>query len=492
MPAKNKSNWKLRDGELDHNIIISQILVEKDHKIDIDFINENIIDQNAIEIMTLQQSHGWKTYGNCPNLRIGFNKTEFSEKFIFTNSVPIQKSDSPYLIKSSTTESSNKKINLSLQDITNLKYPKINGPLSSIHFLEDYDNLEIIDVTYKDCLVVKVQERDFTKKDKIGYVNRAAADRCYGYSELVRLMQKKIYRSDQKEFSGLYQTHFYALSKSEPKKFDLYIVLEKCQIIVSDLIKKVHKLNPNLDQKFTTTQKMPTSVLISLCKLFFDENGENHNDLKPQNIGFTVENGKIMPRYIDLGSASEIYSKEPEGVSTSVYPSTILYLSCNKVPDFDSSWAQNSEDSTMKTVTTTDHKAKPNYNAGWGDNMWANAMTLLEMMFGQHPALINGVYLASILKTLKELDFYNYFIESEIYKNHYEKDKEFEPVRRFLKLGLERDPKKRENTASLFDDGNDSTGFYVAEEIFQNIKWPSTLKEDLSSYYNFSDLCWYK
>ena len=64
MPAKNKSNWKLRDGELDHNIIISQILVEKDHKIDIDFINENIIDQNAIEIMTLQQSHGWKTYGS--------------------------------------------------------------------------------------------------------------------------------------------------------------------------------------------------------------------------------------------------------------------------------------------------------------------------------------------------------------------------------------------------------------------------------------------
>ena len=144
----------------------------------------------------------------------------------------------------------------------------------------------------------------------------------------------------------------------------------------------------------------------------------------------------------------------------------------------------------METMKTTCNKANLNYKSGRGDNMCAKAITLLEMISGQHPAMINGIDMVSIIKTLKEFDFYNYFIESEVYEKFYKHDEEFEPVKKFLKLGLERDPRKRENTASLLDDGTDSTGFYVAEEIFQNIKRPANLKEDLSNYYDFSNLRW--
>ena len=54
-----------------------------------------------------------------------------------------------------------------------------------------------------------------------------------------------------------------------------------------------------------------------------------------QNIGFDKQNGKIYPVYIDLGSATLSYSNEPKGAKVSSYPSTLLYLSNNKVP-FDS------------------------------------------------------------------------------------------------------------------------------------------------------------
>ena len=184
-----------------------------------------------------------------------------------------------------------------------------------------------------------------------------------------------------------------------------------------------------------------------------------------------------------------------------MYPSTLLYLSCNKVPDVFSVSAIyfGDDDDNMDMMTeiqetkdlnatlkTTCKQAKPNCKSGFGDNMWANCITLIEMMNGQHPAMINGEDLDSILETLKEHDFFAHFIQSEVYKIHYEKDEDFEPVRRFLEIGLERDPVTREGKLTLGNDGfyAEKTGFYQARDIFNKIKMPCNLKDDLAKYYD--------
>ena len=77
-----------------------------------------------------------------------------------------------------------------------------------------------------------------------------------------------------------------------------------------------------------------------------------------------------------------------------------------------------------------------------------------------------------ILKTLKEHDFYDHFIRSEVFKKHYKNDAEFEPVKRFLKMGLNRDPVKREKE------------FWEVLELFLQIGVPSGLREDLCSFYH--------
>ena len=352
------------------------------------------------------------------------------------------------------------------------------------------------DKKFKDSLIIKIQDRKFDSEDDI-----RGEKRCFAFCELVRLQIKKLHRANRKEHSDLYQSHFYAPSPKDPSKYQLYIVMNKCKIILDDLIKKVHKLKPNhtYDKNYVPDQKFPVSVLIALCKLFYDSRGWGHNDLKPQNIGFSVKNGKIVPEYIDLGSAGTGNSQEEsifddvlcddEKYPISRYPSTLLYLSCNKVPDVFSLSAIyfGDDDDNMNmmkeiqetkdlnaTLKTTCKQAKPNCKFGFGDNMWANCITLIEMMNGQHPVMINGEDLDSILETLKEHDFYSWFINSEVYKKYYKDDEKFRQVEEFLRLGLERDPVTR-----------DATNFEWASNMFKKIEMPSDLKSDLSKYYNF-------
>ena len=267
-------------------------------------------------------------------------------------------------------------------------------------------------------------------------------------------------------------------------------MIRRCKIILDDLIAKVHNLKPNhlYENNFVTSQKFPTSVLFSLCQMFFNCQGFKHNDLKPTNIGVMIKNGQYKMEYIDLGSMGSRGSPD-SCASHSIYPATLLYLSNTKVPDYDSNFFENfldSDDDEMNTtelveeskhitatVKETCKKAKGNFGEGRGDNLWAKGLVLRECMEGQHPAMKNGQDLDSIFETLKTTDFYTDFIQSKVYDKFYKNDPEFEPVRRFLQLAFERDAEKRE--ANCFQLLNNE------REIFDGV---GDLRGELSKYYD--------
>ena len=103
--------------------------------------------------------------------------------------------------------------------------------------------------------------------------------------------------------------------------------------------------------------------------------------------------------------------------------------------------------------------------------MWAKGLVLRECMEGQHPAMKNGQELESIFETLKTMDFYDDFMQSEVYNTFYKDDAEFEPVRRFLELCFERDARTREGNFLKMRD--EKKKFDVA----------INLKEEMSKYY---------
>ena len=189
-----------------------------------------------------------------------------------------------------------------------------------------------------------------------------------------------------------------------------------------------------------------------------------------------------------MGSSTHYTSVEPENVSSSIYPSTLLYLSNNKVPDLSPDLldfildeedemmkiSEMDENSLMTAYKTTCKKAKPNYRTGCGDNAWAQAMTLLECIYGQNPALFNGIKLDLVLGTIKNQDFYALFVESEVYNKFYKDDEDFEPVRLFLEGALNQDYEKREKEMSCWQ-GN-------IKKMFEDTSVGSQLKKDLSEY----------
>ena len=270
--------WESWEGQLINNIVISQVLIEDDAKIAEDFIKTNIVDDDDIMTMTGQQYHQYHEYDNCPNLMKGLYKNRFSEKFLLKKSIKIEEADnSPKSqTKSLAKKLTNKnQIKLTIKDLARLDKPRSKGAFGSIHFLEDYD-LDIGDAKYKNNLIIKVQKRDFSKQDRLtDNLGVALKDRCFGYAEVTRLMKKKLNKADSSKHSNLYQSHFYAASTKNSSELDLYIIMNKCQVILDDLIKKVHQLDKNhlFDRNFFSNQKMPTSFLNSVCKLFFDKNG---------------------------------------------------------------------------------------------------------------------------------------------------------------------------------------------------------------------------
>ena len=105
------------------------------------------------------------------------------------------------------------------------------------------------------------------------------------------------------------------------------------------------------------------------------------------------------------------------------------------------------------------------------------SMTFLECIFGIHPvlALIESNEVDSIYHCIENTDFYDYLINSPIYQEHYQDDEEFAVVEAFIKLGLSRDLKKREE-GDIDYDGDVEEAIMVDKEA---------LKSELAKFYNF-------
>lgn len=97
-----------------------------------------------------------------------------------------------------------------------------------------------------------------------------------------------------------------------------------------------------------------------------------------------------------------------------------------------------------KTITSTALAALPNHKYGEGDNMWAMAIVLLECILGISPSLENGANPIDVCKCIRTKNFYADFKNSNIYKNFYQDDEDFEPVDEFLEKALVQKPVERE------------------------------------------------
>ena len=220
------------------------------------------------------ESHYSSFYGTCPNLYKGRSAVDFAEKFICRSSI---------MIKSCLDDK----------------------PVTKTITLKDLNKLKAIG---KNLLVLKTGTRNFEFQNSTEGENR-----CLNFCQLINLQHQRLYQTDCSKHSDLYQGHFYVMAANDPSKFDLYIVMKKCEIILNDLIKKVHKLDKDLDYTYNANfgpnnvEKFPTSILISICKIFYTSAGFRHNNLQPKNVAFSVKKDKVTPEYFNFRSASQIY-----------------------------------------------------------------------------------------------------------------------------------------------------------------------------------------
>merc|ERR1712176_250463 len=374
------------------------------------------------------------------------------------------------------------------------KKTKYGGAFGSIFFLKDMkfesdDDTSPENSELKSKLVIKMQPRNFDFDDFIG---GQSLEYCFGFNELYTFLYK--YSTDEPDYhSDLYVTHFYAPNK-EKTKLNLFIVMKKCDIVLSDLIERVHA---------NGRKKFPVKILKDLIAVHILQSGMIHNDVKPANIGYIMNKmtGFFKGQFIDFGSFSH-FDNEPLGAKRSAYPSTALYLSCNKVPLDENSdlllgvldadlreemeelmEEELSGDFLEETLKTTSKQALPNYGMGAADNCWSMAMTAYECILGKHPVIEIlaerqiPMSIDAVFQCIKETDFFEDFVNSDVYKTHYDNE-EFAPVLDFMRVSFIQDVEKREEELLEFGfDKKEKFGRYKIDE--------KELKEELCKYYDF-------
>ena len=211
-------------GKLKNNTIISQLLVSENREYKEKFIKNNLID-NVDGLAEISRINNYK---KCPNIYPVSVHEEFSEKFIETNT-----------IKVSSDENEANSLTITANDIKNLKNPKTNGAYGAIYFLGDQDlECDVCSVDknekLKEKFVIKKQSRQF----EMG-ANVLGKDKCLGFNELVNFQKLKLGMSwfGTDAYSDLYINHFYASTDEDPEIFDLFIVMKRCGLILTDLIK---------------------------------------------------------------------------------------------------------------------------------------------------------------------------------------------------------------------------------------------------------------
>ena len=314
--SSGESMYKLdSDGDLVKNIVISQILGPKNEKYKEPFINNNLVDNIDHERLAKNQWTGSRIgVGYCPNFYRGGDN--FLEKFTQNKKIEIK-----------LTEKAKNSLIITNNDVKKFTSSKTGGAFGEIFFLEKYelendhlskDNNKLL----KSKIVIKKQRRQF----KFG-TDVESAEKCFAINELIAFQMGKS-RTDFAH-SDLYLNHFYCASEKDPTAFDLFIVMKKCDLVISDLIKLIHGPKCKL-RSFTPTKKFPTIILKDLIHSFLN-GGSVHNDLKPENQGYMLGKDSLpIAGFIDYGSQNGYGINEPKGVKISVFPGTVLYLSPNK------------------------------------------------------------------------------------------------------------------------------------------------------------------
>ena len=472
----NKSAFSLDDkGELLNTVITSKLLIPEGTEIQIPYVKNNLhenIDYYWLE-RKKSSEHTYQGYenGNCPNIFIGSDrKGKVHEIFQPRNScfVKIKPHDEPLII---TIDDLKRKFKIS----------KKGGAFGRIYFLKDFrfDNDHLSrdkNKGLKEDLVVKKQ----TRKTKLG--SSTKGNKCFAFNELSAFLMNRL-RTDRFH-SDLYIDHFYAPSVIGTKKLDLFIIMKRCDSIVSDLIDLVHgSTNVRNKRNFKTINKFPTIILINLIHTFFTQGGAAHNDIKGENMGYIrKKDGTVVCRFIDFGSKNGSGECEMSDAKYSKFPSTILFLSPNKTPkpgsgivimsdedsDDDDNMAnpldmlsQMDETEGYETLNKTCRQALPNYKEGAADNLWAMAILILECIFGKNPVIEYGLTLDDVFNCIHEKDFYSNLKESDVYKHNYQFDEDFKIVAEFLKRSLDKDPKKRDKYYHKIFNSNGERKFEV-------------------------------
>ena len=237
-------------GELEQKTVISQILTTTNQNTkEYDaFVQNNLITQNDLDHAIKKQTKLPKNHNNCPNFLRGATHYDYAEKFIIKNSIEIKVDDNG--------TGTSRTLNLTKDHLKQFDKHSENkigeGTFGTVYQTSKF--------------VIKVQDRNFEMGDNVD-----GKDRCFAFNELVTLQNKKFLPSDKCGHSDLYVTHFYAPSNRKPSELQLYIVMEKCEVVLDDLVKKVHQ---------RTRRKFPIIFLKSICHLFLTGEGEKHNDIK--------------------------------------------------------------------------------------------------------------------------------------------------------------------------------------------------------------------
>ena len=225
-----KSDFSLdADGKLLRNVITSKVLISEGTSIEDSYIRKYMrknIDYPWLDRKKFDKilRHGFHE-GSCPNFYLGSQRRMNREIFYPSTSISvrIKQQDEPLII--------------SLNDLETFKTSTTAGAFGSIFFLKnmkfEHDYLSLDNNRgLKSDLVIKKQ----TRETKFGTALRG--DTCYAFNELYMFLINKL-RTDEFH-SDQYIDHFYAPSTKDPNKFDLYIIMKRCDLMVSELIDLVH------------------------------------------------------------------------------------------------------------------------------------------------------------------------------------------------------------------------------------------------------------
>ena len=264
------------EGDLEITTIISQMLVSESRKYQDEFINCNLVDNiDGLAETSLYSSSLDENQKICANIYPGLyhydnNDDTVSEKILETTSIKI-----------SLDQNEKQSLTITPNDIKTLKKSKVNGAFGTIYFLDE-SKLECDSAAnreFKTKLVIKRQERRFDMGVTIG-----GKDRCLAFNELVNFQTLKLgdimnASKCQDTFSDLYITHFYvprASDKKSREKFDLFIVMKRCELILTELIERVHGAEFIRRRDLNPTRKFPVVLLKNLVYTFIVRDGSIH------------------------------------------------------------------------------------------------------------------------------------------------------------------------------------------------------------------------